>query len=302
MMNRKNETDVMKTMKDVLGSSMSDVLKEIHKHMTSFKVNIKSMDVNTCYPSELALKMVEGSVVSLCDLKYVQPSKIMVLASLTDVKVMLHTLVDSTTATHLDEFELQVYNQLIQTILSHHTNHMKRQLQISFDISTIDSVVIDQKNMGITPFESKLVVLNVTLIHHTKECSFSVYYEHNVLANLFDSVKVTPTENVKVKEVRLPKFVDNKETHPNHALHNLDLILNVPLKVSVEIGQAKQKIKDIMGMGPGNVIELDKPIGAPVDIVVNGQRLARGEVVVIDENFAIRITEILNVSPLEKKD
>lgn len=302
MMNRKNEPEAMKYMRDVLVSAMSDVLKDIHKQLTSFKVQVKSLDVSTCYPSELALKIIEGSVVSLCDLKHTQPSKIMVLASLHDVRIMLQSLVDSNGTMQLDEFEQRVYNQLMQTILTSHITHIKQQLHGSFDISAVDTVVIDNKNMGITPFESKLVGLHVSVSHHAKECNFSVYFEHSVLAAMCDTVKITTSENVKVKEVRLPKFVENKEANANQALQNLDLILNVPLKVSVEIGQAKQKIKDIMSMGPGNVIELDKPIGAPVDIVVNGQRLARGEVVVIDENFAIRITEIIHASHLEKKE
>lgn len=302
MMNRKNESEAMKHIKDFLISTMTSSIKDVQKHITSFKVQIKNIEVTTCYPSELALNIVESSVVSLCDLKHTIPSKIMVLASLQDVKFMLHSMVESTSTTHIDEFELQVYNQLIQALLSHHVSHVKKQLNVAFDVSAVDSVLIDQKNMGFSPFESKLIVTHVTVLHHSKECSFSVYYENNVLSALLDSVKVTSQENVKVKEVRLPKFVENKETNASQSLQNLDLILNVPLKVSVEIGQAKQKIKDIMSMGPGNVIELDKPIGAPVDIVVNGQRLARGEVVVIDENFAIRITEILQVSHLEKKE
>lgn len=74
--------------------------------------------------------------------------------------------------------------------------------------------------------------------------------------------------------------------------------MNVPLNVSVEIGSTKRKIKDIMEFGQGTVIELDKQAGAPVDIVVNGQLIARGDVVVIDDNFAVRVTEILGTKEL----
>ena len=76
------------------------------------------------------------------------------------------------------------------------------------------------------------------------------------------------------------------------------LLMGVSLNVSVEIGRTKRKIKDIVDFGQGTVIELNKQAGAPVDIVVNGQLLARGDVVVIDDNFGVRITEIVGVKEL----
>lgn len=74
---------------------------------------------------------------------------------------------------------------------------------------------------------------------------------------------------------------------------NLDLIMQVPLQVTVEIGKTKKKIKDILEFSQGMVIELEKQAGAPVDVIVNGQLVARGDVVVIEDNFGVRITEIL---------
>lgn len=75
---------------------------------------------------------------------------------------------------------------------------------------------------------------------------------------------------------------------------NIGLIMNVPLKVNVEIGRAKRKLKEVLGFDKGTVIELEKQADAPVDIIVNGQLIARGNVVVIDDNFGVRITEIIN--------
>ena len=74
--------------------------------------------------------------------------------------------------------------------------------------------------------------------------------------------------------------------------------MGVSLDVTVEIGSAKRKIKEVIEFGQGTVIELDKQAGAPVDIVVNGKLLARGDVVVIDDNFGVRITEILGTREL----
>lgn len=74
---------------------------------------------------------------------------------------------------------------------------------------------------------------------------------------------------------------------------NLNLLMDVPLQISVEIGSARRKVKDILDFSQGSIIELERQAGAPVDIVVNGNLIAKGDVVVIDDNFAVRITEII---------
>ena len=79
---------------------------------------------------------------------------------------------------------------------------------------------------------------------------------------------------------------------------NIGLILDVPLKVTVELGRTRKSIKEILELTNGSIVELDKLAGEPVDIQINGMYLAKGEVVVIDENFGVRITEI--ASPAER--
>ena len=79
---------------------------------------------------------------------------------------------------------------------------------------------------------------------------------------------------------------------------NIGLIMDVFMEMTVELGRTKKSIKDILGMGEGTIIELDKLAGEPVDILVNHKPIAKGEVVVIDENFGVRVTEIL--SPMER--
>ena len=74
---------------------------------------------------------------------------------------------------------------------------------------------------------------------------------------------------------------------------NLNLLMNVPLNVTVEIGSTVKKVKEILEFTQGTIIELERQAGAPVDIIVNGNLVAKGDVVVIDDNFAVRITEII---------
>lgn len=78
----------------------------------------------------------------------------------------------------------------------------------------------------------------------------------------------------------------------------IELLLDIPLLFTVELGRARRVIKDVLALGPGSVVELDRLAGEPVDVLVNGKLLGKGEVVVINENFGVRITDIL--SPTER--
>lgn len=70
--------------------------------------------------------------------------------------------------------------------------------------------------------------------------------------------------------------------------------MDIPLEVTVELGRTQRSVKEILEMSSGSIIELDKLAGEPVDILVNNRYIAKGEVVVIDENFGVRITDILS--------
>ena len=102
-----------------------------------------------------------------------------------------------------------------------------------------------------------------------------------------------PQPAVNYRNAQLAQF-DNFETPlGTEQKENLQLLMDVPLQISVEIGSTKKKIKDILEFSQGTIIELERQAGAPVDVMVNGNLIARGDVVVIDDNFAVRITEIV---------
>ncbi|MFD1850372.1 flagellar motor switch phosphatase FliY [Oceanobacillus bengalensis] len=82
----------------------------------------------------------------------------------------------------------------------------------------------------------------------------------------------------------------------NHEQRNLDMLLDIPLNITVELGRTKRAIKDILDFSTGSIIELDKLAGEPVDILVNNKLIAEGEVVVIEENFGVRVTDIISKS------
>lgn len=101
-----------------------------------------------------------------------------------------------------------------------------------------------------------------------------------------------PNRNVNVQPVQFTSFNQSNNLIPDDS--NLNLLLDIPLRVTVELGRTQKVIKDILDLSQGSIIELDKLAGEPVDILVNNKLIAKGEVVVIDENFGVRVTDIIN--------
>ena len=105
--------------------------------------------------------------------------------------------------------------------------------------------------------------------------------------------KVIPTQQPK-----MPRLENGQELSQEQA-ENLDLIMNVPLEVTVEIGRTRRRVQEILAFAKGSLVVLDKLAGDQVDLFVNGKCIARGDVVVVDDNFGIRVTEILKKPDLE---
>jgi flagellar motor switch protein FliN/FliY len=108
---------------------------------------------------------------------------------------------------------------------------------------------------------------------------------------MMPQMMVPPGQQVDVQAAQFSAFTG---ASPVIALQeNIDLIKDVPLEVTVELGRTHKSIQEILDFAPGTIIELNKIAGEPIDVLVNGKYVAKGEVVVIEESFGIRITEIL---------
>lgn len=114
------------------------------------------------------------------------------------------------------------------------------------------------------------------------------YYQPEQPVYQMPEPSVKPQYNVQRAEFAPLTAVTKNE------VQNIDLILDVPLEISVVLGRAKKTIKEILELGVGSLVELDKLTEEPVEILVNGKKVALGEVVVIDENFGVRITSIVS--------
>ncbi|MEF3168260.1 MAG: flagellar motor switch protein FliN [Deltaproteobacteria bacterium] len=124
--------------------------------------------------------------------------------------------------------------------------------------------------------------------------------------------KTAPADGPKTEEGRqkergrnggasqTPSFQELSQTlsGPNGGKGNLDLILDIPLTISVELGRARLQIRELLALGQGAVVPLDKEAGEPAEIYVNQRLMAKGEVVVINDKFGIRLTEI--ISPVDR--
>lgn len=101
-----------------------------------------------------------------------------------------------------------------------------------------------------------------------------------------------PVQPVNVQQAQFASFDPNVISQSE--ARNLNMLLDIPLQVTVELGRTKRSVKEILELSSGSIIELDKLAGEPVDILVNSRLIAKGEVVVIDENFGVRITDVLS--------
>jgi flagellar motor switch protein FliN/FliY len=108
----------------------------------------------------------------------------------------------------------------------------------------------------------------------------------------------TQEAEAEQKKAQEPNFQELKDEKKPGATRDIEFLLDIPLVVTVELGRTKMLINDLLQLGQGSVIELDKLAGEPMEILVNNKLVARGEVVVVNEKFGIRLTDI--ISPAER--
>ncbi|MEW6680771.1 MAG: flagellar motor switch protein FliN [bacterium] len=92
------------------------------------------------------------------------------------------------------------------------------------------------------------------------------------------------------------QFAKIEETPPQHTEEEINLLMDIPVEVSVELGRTKKLVKDLLGIKEGGIIKIDKAAGEPVDIMANGQLIAKGMVVTEGDNLGVRVTEIVELS------
>ncbi|NJC71782.1 flagellar motor switch protein FliN [Planosporangium thailandense] len=153
------------------------------------------------------------------------------------------------------------------------------------------------------------VVVDPGNVTDTADALASLVAEGGVLVPLTDGtdvrgvvgllVKVDAAAAVNPATPSTPSASSTQDPSAAAPRTGLDLLHDVEMEVTAELGRTRMSVRELLSLNPGNVVELDRAAGAPADLLVNGRLIARGEVVVIDENFGIRITEI--ISPSEQR-
>ena len=176
--------------------------------------------------------------------------------------------------------------------------------------------LVDSSIMQVLPIETAKKISSIMMGVQTGDSSEPAPKKEEAPATVKETIK--PEQQQISYEEPVPKetiqYVEQREEQVNHppvevqkasfqplqqsqvysAPKNIDLIMDVPLDISVVLGRTKKNIKEILNLGTGSLIELDRLAEEPVEILVNGKKVAYGEVVVVDENFGVRITSIIS--------
>lgn len=167
-------------------------------------------------------------------------------------------------------------------------------LPIDFAKTLVDNMLYgaSESPTPVTPSIDEKIHEQAPSSSHLKEDNSHTAYEN-------ENVNYTPKKEekkyqpeVNVQSARFESFENPSFSRPEIP-ENIEIIKDVLLKVTVELGRTTKTIDDILEFGPGTILELDRLVGEPLDILINGKKIAKGEVVVIDENYGIRITDIV---------
>ncbi|QCJ45171.1 flagellar motor switch phosphatase FliY [Bacillus sp. S3] len=167
-------------------------------------------------------------------------------------------------------------------------SNMVQFIPLSFGKEMIHKILSPAEPVESVPVKPKLVPIvetSSTAVHQTAANS-------QPGQKPTQKISVPLRENANVQKVEYATF--SKNSQGTAGVSNIDLIYDIPLTITVELGRTEMPIRKILDLGPGAVIELDKLAGEPVDILANNKLIAKGEVVVIEENFGVRITDIIS--------
>lgn len=239
-----------------------------------------------------------------------------------DVQRLVQSIQPGSDAEDMEK-QFQVLQQVVEGMFTSVSKSMAMVLEqdVAYSLSGMD-VVDKQQDFPIAKFTSEERFLEAAFqvkVDNSKPASFELGipvglakqmagilidepaedYAEETQTMEFQSNTQTTTEPKKnetpnIQSVQFSSFDDTSSVQgePN----NLDMLLDIPLQVTVELGRTKRMVKEILNVSHGSIIELDKLAGEPVDILINNKVIAVGEVVVIDENFGVRVTDILSTA------
>lgn len=206
--------------------------------------------------------------------------------------------------TQLGETQVGTVGELLEEVAREFAAHLESVSRKSLTLAAEDALLLPGESSDGEPERIRPALQLVYPL--VLGDSFRGYLEHWLDEGFLRSLTAVGTAPPAARrggtgrqmEVVPPRFDSLRESGPPAEPRNIDLLLDVPLEITVELGRARRSIRDVLALGVGSVLELEKLAGEAVDLLVNGRLVAKGEVVVIDENFGVRITSI--ITPVER--
>lgn len=192
-------------------------------------------------------------------------------------------------------FKMEIGDLVDSELMQLYPIEFAKELYSQFSDTTVeDKVTIEPQPQSVNP----VMNTNYTTSNYTSNVqqqpmqgNYNIGGQMQPMQNGYNPYTMPPMQEVNVQPAQFQPFTNS--IHPSVQQENIDLLLDVPLEVTVELGRTNKSIKEILDFSPGTIIELNRLAGEPIDVLVNGKFVAKGEVVVIEEVFGIRVTEII---------
>lgn len=312
------ELDAIGEIGNISMSSAATVLHDILQR----KVTITTPSVSITSIKELAEKYtVPYAIVEISYTEGIKGTNFLIMKS-EDVKLITSIIMGEELQENeeeLGELEISAIGEVMNQMMGTSATSMSTLINTVINISTPQVNIINiSEDKNRLPFQNDAIIavtfkMQIEDILETeivllmpydfgKKLITNFLGKNNVVNLGDDEVKgqPAPEENVKKKKeealagIKSATFQSfDKESTQTTETDNIEMLMDIPLMLSVELARTKKYLKDILELNLGSIVSLDKPAGELVEVLVNGKLIARGEVVVIDDNFGIRITDIL---------
>lgn len=306
---------------EILKDSFNDAVKIAGGQLSLFiqdkSINIQCTGIEEIPATSIASQISPGSV--LVSLNLGSTRSLYVLPLDLAKRIAHHMMGESSEPAELNDAHLSTISEFINNLSSSLSNNLSARFADNLTPSAPETKKYASP-ADLPPFSDKVFRLqyNIT-IEGYPAARLSQYIESRAMVRWGKSLSGTPSQtraanfdmdfggSAPTAQAAQPRgtpftpvnFPSLQPTAvPTNIPPNLELLLDVQMVLTVELGRTKKYVKEILGLGEGSIIELDKLAGEPVDLLVNGKLIAKGEVVVIDENFGVRVTDI--IGPAER--
>jgi len=321
LLNKKNaadETGLKESDKDVIGEVGNITMSTAATTLSSLinrRVSITTPRVHYMHFKEIVNDCEIPKVVTRIEFKEGLIGNNLLMVNIKDSAIIADLMMggDGTKGNEeLTEFELSAVSEAMNQMIGSASTSMAQMLGRNIDILPPEVTVWNNKEkIDYKKFITEDYICKISFrlsVEGLIESEIMQIYTLDTVKEIVGIMMGDPSKTLPVIEpevveiprihqemqVQKPVFAPLEDTSGVNQKRNLDLIMDVPLEFSVVLGKTKKTIQDILALGAGSVVELNKLADEPLEIYVNGKLIAHGEVVVINENFGIRMTQILS--------